>query len=102
MVGPYAIRTLVVDDDTSLLDDYRRILAPAEETRGDGLFAQFESDIFGAAVGHRRFPHIDIVAVMQGQDAVDVVAAALDEGRPFAVADASFPAFFCFPISNET
>ena len=86
MVGPYAIRTLVVDDDTSLLDDYRKILAPAAETRSDGLFAQFESDIFGAAVGHKRFPDIDIVAVMQGQDAVDAVGAALDEGRPFAVA----------------
>jgi CheY-like chemotaxis protein len=85
MVGPYAIRTLVVDGDASLLDDYRKILAPAAETRKDGLFAQLESDFFGAAVGHKRFPEIDVVAVSQGQDAVDAVSAALDEGRPFAV-----------------
>ncbi len=86
MAGSYAIRTLVVDDDTSLLEDYRRILAPASETRRDGLFAQIENDLFGAAVGHKRFPEIEVVAVAQGQDAVDAVSAALDQGRPFAVA----------------
>ena len=86
MAGPHAIRVLVVDDDASLLDDYQRILAPAVETRGDGLFAQLESDLIGAAVGHKRFPEIDVVAVAQGHDAVDAVRAALDEGRPFAVA----------------
>ncbi len=86
MAGPYTLRTLVVDDDASLLDDYKRILAPAGGTRGDGLFAQLESDLIGAAVGHKRFPEIDVVAVAQGHDAVDAVRAALDEGRPFAVA----------------
>jgi CheY-like chemotaxis protein/anti-sigma regulatory factor (Ser/Thr protein kinase) len=77
---------LVVDDDASLLDDYKRILTPTAETRGGGLFAQFESDLIGAAVGHKRFPEIDVVAVTQGHDAVDAVRAALDEDRPFAVA----------------
>lgn len=90
MAGPYAIRSLVVDDDANLLDDYRRILAPAAETRDDGedggLFAQFESDLIGAAVGHKRFPEIDVVAVAQGQAAVEAVRAAVDEGRPFALA----------------
>jgi CheY-like chemotaxis protein len=86
MAGPYAIRILVVDNDASLLDDYKRILAPAAETRGGGLFAQLESDLIGAAVGHKRFPEIDVAAVAQGHDAVDAVRAALDEGRPFAVA----------------
>ncbi|MEE9209861.1 MAG: PAS-domain containing protein, partial [Kiloniellales bacterium] len=86
MAGPYAIRILVVDDDASLLDDYRRVLAPTVETRDDGLFAQFESDLIGAAVGHKRFPEIDVVTVTQGHDAVDVVRAALDQGRPFAIA----------------
>lgn len=86
MAGPYAIRILVVDGDTNLLDDYQRILAPPAEARGDGLFAQFESDLIGAAVAHKRFPEIDVVAVTQGHEAVDAVRAALDEGRPFAVA----------------
>jgi len=86
MAGPHAIRVLVVDDDASLLDDYQRILAPAAKTRGDGLFAQLESDLIGAAVGHKRFPEIDVVAVAQGHDAVEAVRAAFDEGRPFAVA----------------
>ena len=86
MAGPYAIRALVVDDDISLLDDYKRILIPVAETRDDGLFARLESDLIGAAVGHKRFPEIDVVAVMQGQAAVDAVRASIDQGRPFAVA----------------
>jgi len=86
MAGIRAIRTLVVDGEASLLDDYRRILAPAAETRSEGLFARFESDLIGAAVGHKRFPEIDVIAVAQGHDAVDAVRAALDENRPFAVA----------------
>ena len=86
MAGPYAIRALVVDDDISLLDDYKRILIPVAETRDDGLFARLESDLIGAAVGHKRFPEIDVVAVTQGQAAVDAVRAAIDQGRPFAVA----------------
>ena len=85
MAGPYAIRALVVDDDASLRDDYKRILNPATETRGDGLFAQLEGDLIGAAVGHKRFPQIDVVAVARGHDAVEAVRAALDGGRPFAV-----------------
>ncbi len=61
-------------------------MVPAAETRNGGLFARFESDLIGAAVGHKRFPEIDVVAVAQGHDAVEAVRAARDEGRPFAVA----------------
>jgi CheY-like chemotaxis protein len=86
MAGPYAIRALVVDDDVNLLDDYKRILNPVAETRDGGLFARLESDLIGAAVGHKRFPEIGVVAVAQGQAAVDAVRAAIDQGRPFAVA----------------
>jgi len=86
MAGPYAIRALVVDDDISLLDDYKRILVPVAETRDDGLFARLERDLIGAAVGHKRFPEIGVVAVAQGQAAIDAVRAAIDQGRPFAVA----------------
>lgn len=86
MAGPYAIRALVVDGDAGLRDDYKRILNPTAQTRDDGLFAQLEGDLIGAAVGHKRFPEIDVVAVAQGRDAVETVRAALDEGRPFAVA----------------
>ena len=86
MAGPYAIRALVVDDDMSLLDDYKRILIPVAETRDDSLFARLESDLIGAAVGHKRFPEIDVVAVAQGHSAIDAGRAAIDQGRPFAVA----------------
>ncbi len=86
MAGPHAIRILVVDDEVSLLDDYRRILNPPAETGEEGLFAKIESDLFGAAIGHKRFPEFDMVALGQGREAVEAVRAALDEARPFAVA----------------
>jgi CheY-like chemotaxis protein len=86
MAGPHAIRILAVDDDAGLLDDYRRILNPGTGPRDESLFAQLESDLIGAAVGHKRFPEIDVATATQGHAAVDAVRAALDEGRPFAVA----------------
>ncbi len=86
MTGPHAIRALFVDDEPSLLDDYRHIMGSPRDT-GDGrLFAKLESDLFGSAVRHKRFPEIDLVALHQGREAVEAVRAALDAGRPLMVA----------------
>jgi signal transduction histidine kinase len=86
MAGPHAIRTLLVDDEPSLIDDYRHILGPPGETRDERLFDRLESDLFGSTVQHKRFPEIDLVAFHQGREAVEAVRAAIDEGRPFTVA----------------
>ena len=86
MTGPHAIRALFVDDEPSLLDDYRRILGSPSDTGDERLFAKLESDLFGSAVRHKRFPTIDLVALHQGREAVEAVRAALDAGRPFMVA----------------
>ncbi len=86
MTGPHAIRALFVDDEPSLLDDYRHILGSPSDTGDERLFAKLESDLFGSAVRHKRFPKIDLVALHQGREAVEAVRAALDAGRPFMVA----------------
>lgn len=86
MTGPHAIRTLLVEDEAGLIDDYRRILCPSEETGDNRLFSKLESDLFGSAVRHKRFPEIDLIACQQGREAVDAVHAALEEDRPFTLA----------------
>lgn len=86
MTRPHAIRALFVDDEPSLLDDYRHILGSPSDTGDERLFAKLESDLFGSAVRHQRFPKIDLVALYQGHEAVEAVRAALDAGRPFMVA----------------
>ncbi len=50
MTGPQAIRTLLVEDEAGLIDDYRCILCPPEETGSNQLFSKLESDLFGSAV----------------------------------------------------
>ena len=86
MTGPHAIRALFVDDEPSLLDDYRYILGSASDTGDERLFAKLESDLFGSALRHKRFPEIDLVALHQGREAVEAVRVALDAGQPFMVA----------------
>ena len=86
MTGPHAIRALFVDDEPSLLDDYRHILGSPSDTGDEPLFAKLESDLFGAAVRHKRFPKIDLVALHHGREAVEAVRAALGAGQPFMVA----------------
>ena len=44
MTGPHAIRALFVDDEPSLLDDYRHILGSPSDTGDERLFAKLESD----------------------------------------------------------
>ena len=86
MAGPYTIRTLLVDDEPCLIDDYRSILSPPAESRNERLFARLEIDLFGSGIRHMRFPEIDLVALHQGREAVDAVRVANDEDRPFTVA----------------
>ncbi len=86
MTGRYAIRALVVEDEPSLIDDYRQILCPPPDSQDDRLFAKLERDLFGAAARHQRFPEVDLVALSQGREAVEAVSAAMQEARPFTVA----------------
>jgi CheY-like chemotaxis protein len=87
-------RVLVVDDNLSIHDDFRRILAPAP--RADDLDAEADA-LFGAAPAAGAAPRalaapasagvsFELAFAAQGQEAHRLVAAACAAGRPFALA----------------
>jgi len=88
MVGDKAIRALVVDDDPRLIREYRQILNAGSEgpPESDGLFAALDSNLFGTAIGHRKFPTVDLAVFRMGQDAVEAVRESQDLGRPLSIA----------------
>lgn len=87
MTGSRAIRVLIVDDEPSLIQDYKYLLSARPEAGDPDLLSdKLERDLFGAAVGRGKFPAVDLTACQQGRDAVEAVRAALDEGLPFTLA----------------
>ncbi len=87
MTGSRTMRVLIVDDEPSLIQDYKYILGTRPESGDpDLLSGKLERDLFGTAVGRGKFPAVDLTACHQGRDAVEEVRAAQDEGRPFTLA----------------
>lgn len=80
-----AARILVIDDNISVLDAFRKILAPPDSLTEE--LTELETALFGAAGG--RSPSrptflVDLVA--SGKSGRDNVIQACAEGRPYAVA----------------
>jgi two-component system, NtrC family, sensor kinase len=75
-------RILVVDDNESIHQDFRSILAPADRT---AALAAAEAALFGEdpVLSNQRF---EIDSAYQGQEALKLLNQALDEGRPYAMA----------------
>ena len=71
-------RILIVDDQVQIHDDFDEILAPEPITTAGGVFAP-QSD--GAVV-----PAFELSHAMSGTDACNMVKAARDADRPFALA----------------
>jgi diguanylate cyclase len=77
-------RVLIIDDNASIHDDFRAILAPAEEP---GTLAAARAAIFQVEVpAPAPSPRFEVVSAMQGAEGLDAVSAARACGRPFAVA----------------
>ncbi len=84
-----ALRILVVDDNSAIHDDFRKILLlPEERTKKlDAL----EAELFGGEPASLAEPistpaAFEISAAYQGEQAVELVKAANAEGRPFSLA----------------
>ncbi len=86
MTGPRAMRVLVVDDEPNLVQDYRYILGGSRASDPAALSDKLERDLFGAGLENGKFPEIDLTTHHQGREAVEAVRAAVEEGRPYALA----------------
>lgn len=77
-------RILVVDDNESIHEDFRKILGGGSET--EVALAEAEAALFGTSNRLDGRPVYQIDSALQGQDGLDLVCRAKAEHRPYAVA----------------
>lgn len=77
-------RILVIDDNPSIHEDFRSILA-GSGNRNDGL-EEFEAALFGEKPGCIEGPEFAIDSAFQGKEGLLKVQQAVEAGRPYAVA----------------
>ncbi len=84
-LSPPNNRILVIDDNPSIHEDFRKILSPGDAQLADELDAD-EAALFGDAPSISRQCSFEIDSAMQGQEGLKMVEAALAAGRPYAIA----------------
>ena len=78
-------RILVIDDNPSIHEDFRKILSPTDAKRVAGLDAD-EAALFGETVNRSRSWGFQIDSAFQGEEGLEKVRAAAAADAPYAVA----------------
>src|SRR5258708_976459 len=78
-------RVLVVDDNPSIHADFRKILCPAGRGAADNL-SGLEAELFGDSPRNEPGPLFEMDSAFQGQEALAMVGAAEEQGRPYSLA----------------
>jgi len=77
-------RILVIDDNPSIHEDYRKILAKPIDSQND--LEDMESVLFGSEAQSSVPNRFEIDVAFQGREGMEMVEQAQSEGRPYAVA----------------
>jgi signal transduction histidine kinase len=77
------LRVLVIDDNLSIHEDFRKILQPGTETQ---RLDEARASLFGGESFEKALVRFELDYADQGQTALDLVQMARQEGRPYAVA----------------
>lgn len=77
-------RILIIDDNTAIHDDFRKILCPRQEMSESDALASSLFDEAPAAPA--ATPAFEVDSAWQGQEGLEKVRKALDENRPYALA----------------
>ena len=77
-------RILIIDDNPSIQDDFRKILenVPQNDT---ALHAK-ETLLFGEAQSAQRSDGFEVDSAFQGEEGLDLIVRAREQGRPYALA----------------
>jgi diguanylate cyclase (GGDEF)-like protein len=78
-------RILVIDDNEAIHRDFRKVLGGADAIEGQDALDVLESELLGEQQ-QSRMPVFEIDSALQGEQGVQMAAAALAEGMPYAVA----------------
>ncbi|MEO8617194.1 MAG: ATP-binding protein [Luteolibacter sp.] len=82
--GKSSYRVLIVDDNPSIHEDFRKILSPASDA--DPRSDELESIVFGIPVETEPRVTFELDSAFQGQSALEKLNEAVSEGRPYALA----------------
>src|SRR5690349_13649933 len=82
---PAVYRILVVDDNPSIHEDFRKILC-AQSSKARNSVASLAAEIFDELSTDQTGGRFEMESAFQGQEALTKVEAAEIAGRPFAVA----------------
>ncbi|HRE81938.1 MAG TPA: ATP-binding protein [Opitutaceae bacterium] len=77
-------RVLVVDDNVSIHEDFKKILVP--DTRKQAELDAFEQAVFGRTSMKRAASDFVVECAQQGEDGFKMVKRAKEEGKPYALA----------------
>lgn len=79
-------RILVIDDNTAIHEDFRKILGSVSETNSE--LDDMESFLFDTETDHSRNSNVqfEIEYAFQGQEGLDIVRKANEAGNPFSLA----------------
>ena len=77
-------RILVIDDNSAIHDDIRKILARPKP--GSAALVDEEALLFGEATESTNSASFEIDSALQGQQGLDLVCKSLEAGRPYAMA----------------
>lgn len=81
------LRIIVIDDNPAIHQDFIKILiAPKAKTESDAELNDIERSIFGAEKSDIVLPEFEIDTASQGKEGVQMIDAALKDGRPYALA----------------
>ncbi len=76
-------RILVIDDTAAIHEDFRTILA--RDARDTSALDRVEAAIFDATSEKTQFESFEVDSAFQGQEGLEKIRQALQEGRPYAV-----------------
>src|SRR5438067_5863912 len=82
---PYNHRILIIDDNPSIHEDFRKILGPADAKLAEELDVT-EASLFGDKAGTSSARNFQIDSAFQGEEGLEKVRAACAGGAPYAVA----------------
>jgi signal transduction histidine kinase/ActR/RegA family two-component response regulator len=78
-----AFRVLVIDDNKSIHEDFRKILAGARQT---GELDSIEAAVFGESTPQTALPEFEIDSAYQGREGLELIEKSLREKRPYTMA----------------
>jgi two-component system cell cycle sensor histidine kinase/response regulator CckA len=77
-------RILIVDDNTSIHEDFRKILCPTRPNKSE--IRSLKAALFDKAPAATTTVEFELVSAFQGQEALALISQSIAENRPFAMA----------------